>query len=565
MSALSLASPAADFYDRNHVNVVDGGALMAKPFRSEQLNDLFNDTTPFALIDIREPGEFNTSHIPGSSLIPRRRLEFDLHSAVPHAGSLIVLCDDDGRRVSQAVATIEAMGFDNVGWLDGGINRWVSLDYPTEWGVNVPSKDFGEKVEVVHHVPEIDAIELRSRMDRGEKMVILDTRTPEEYRRFCIPGGRSVPGGELALRITDITADLDPDTTVVVNCAGRTRSIIGTRVLQRMGLDREVVGLKNGTSGWVLAGYELESGATRDRLPNVSDAGRAAAEAYADRCAAEDGVRFLDIAGLDAMANRSVTESMYFIDVRTSEEYDRGRIPGFRWFPGGQCVQRSDDVAVVKNAPLVFCCDGRARAALTASWFRQLGHQEVYALNGGTRAWAAAGRPLESGMSIAALNDGSIAGGTESELLAEARRSVPAVSARALDENRPDVIIFVDTSQEFARGHVAGSRWVLRGWLEWQITDHVRSNDASIVVTCVDGRQSLLAAATLRQIGYSNTRVLAGGVTSWQAARLPVEEGLSGINRTPSDVVFSGPDRNYADMQNYLRWETALGEKYAAD
>ena len=127
--------------------------------------------------------------------MPRRRLEFDLHDAVPHAGTLIVLCDDDGRRVSQAVATVEAMGFSNVGWLDGGINRWMSLDYPTEWGVNVPSKDFGEKVEVVHHVPEIDAIELRARMDRGEKMVILDTRTPEEYRRFCIPGGRSLPGG----------------------------------------------------------------------------------------------------------------------------------------------------------------------------------------------------------------------------------------------------------------------------------------------------------------------------------------------------------------------------------
>ena len=244
---------------------------MAISFSPEQLTKLFNATSPFALIDVREPGEYNTSHIPGSSLIPRRRLEFDLHDAVPHAGTLIVLCDDDGRRVSRAVTTVEAMGFSHVGWLDGGINRWVSLDYPTEWGVNVPSKDFGEKVEVVHHVPEIDAIELRSRMDRGEKMVILDTRTPEEYRRFCIPGGRSVPGGELALRITDITADLDPDTTVVVNCAGRTRSIIGTRVLQRMGLDREVVGLKNGTSGWVLAGYELESGATRDRLPGVSE------------------------------------------------------------------------------------------------------------------------------------------------------------------------------------------------------------------------------------------------------------------------------------------------------
>ncbi len=536
---------------------------MAKSFSPQQLSELFNDTSPFALIDVREPGEYNSSHIPGSSLIPRRRLEFDLHDAVPHAGSLIVLCDDDGRRVSHAVATVEAMGFYHVGWLDGGINRWMSLDYPTEWGVNVPSKDFGEKVEVVHHVPEIDAIELRARMDRGEKMVILDTRTPEEYRRFCIPGGRSVPGGELALRITDITADLDPDTTVVVNCAGRTRSIIGTRVLQRMGLDREVVGLKNGTSGWVLAGYELESGANRDRLPSVSHEGRAAAEAYADRCAAEDGVQFLDIAGLDAMADRSVTESIYFIDVRTSEEYDRGRIPGFRWFPGGQCVQRSDDVAVVKNAPLVFCCDGKARATLTGSWYRQLGHREVYAVDGGTEAWVADGRPLESGMSLGALNDGSIGGETESELLVNARRAVPAVSARALEQNRPDVIIFVDTSQDFARAHVPGSVWIPRGWLEFQIKDHVRSNDASIVVTCVDGRQSLLAAATLRQIGYSNARVLSGGVTSWQAARLPVEEGLSGVTRTPSDIVFSGPDRTYADMQNYLRWETALGEKYA--
>ena len=263
------------------------------------------------------------------------------------------------------------------------------------------------------------------------------------------------------------------------------------------------------------------------------------------------------------MADRSVTESIYFIDVRTSEEYDLGRIPGFRWFPGGQCVQRSDDVAVVKNAPIVFCCDGRARAALTASWYRQLGHEEVYAVDGGTQAWVADHRPLESGMSIAALNDGSIAGETESELLVEARRTVPTVSAKALDQNRPDVIIFVDTSQDFARAHVPGSRWVPRGWLEWQITDHVRSSEASIVVTCVDGRQSLLAAATLRQIGYSNTRALAGGLTSWLAARLPVEEGLSGVTRTPSDIVFSGPDRTYADMQNYLRWETALGEKYA--
>ena len=535
---------------------------MAQPISTAQLQELFNGNIPFALIDVREPGEYNASHIPGSSLIPRRMLEFDLPAAVPHPNTRVALCDDDCRRVSKAVETVERMGYSDVVWLDGGVNRWMSLDHPTEWGVNVPSKDFGEKMEVVHHVPEIDALELHARMERGDKMVILDTRTPEEYRRFCIPGGRSLPGGELALRITDVTADLDSDTTVVINCAGRTRSIIGTRILQRMGLDREVVGLKNGTSGWVLAGYDLESGADRDELPQVTPAGLAAAEDYAARCAEEDGVRFLDVDGLENLIQRSQRESVYFIDVRTSEEYDRGRIQGFRWFPGGQCVQRSDDVAVVKNAPIVFCCDGKVRATLTASWYRQLGYEEVYALDGGTAAWEAAGHPLESGISVGAAFDGSISGLGEPELVTEARRTVPVVDPRTVQANDSAVVIFVDTSRDFARGHVPGARWVPRGWLEWQIADHVPSTDTPVVVTCGDGRQSLLAAAALAESGY-DVSALDGGMGAWIAAGLPVEEGLSGVMRTPADIVFSGPDRTYADMQHYLRWETELGYKYA--
>lgn len=531
----------------------------------DQLLDLFAGATPFALIDVREPGEYNASHIPGSSLIPRRMLEFDLAAAVPHPGTLIVLCDDDGRRVARAAETVENMGYSEVALLEGGVNRWMSLDHPTEWGVNVPSKDFGEKMEVVHKVPEIDAIELHARMERGEKMVILDTRTPEEYRRFCIPGGQSLPGGELALRITDVTADLDPDTTVVVNCAGRTRSIIGTRILQRMGIDREIVGLKNGTSGWVLAGYELESGADRDELPEVTESGRAAAEEYAERCAVEDGVRLIGVDGLDDLIRRSTSESVYFIDVRTADEYDMGRIRGFRWFPGGQCVQRSDDVAVVKNAPIVFCCDGKARATLTASWYRQLGYEEVYALDGGTAAWIEAGRPLESGLSVGASFDGSISGLGESLLLSDAREQVSTISARELSADDSAAVLFVDTSRDFSRGHVPGSHWVPRGWLEWQVEEFVPSTDSRVVVTCGDGRQSLLAAVTLGKMGYSNVAVLNGGITAWRANNLPVEQGLTGVMRTPADIVFSGPDRTYADMQHYLRWETELGVKYETE
>ena len=517
----------------------------------EALQNLLAGNTQFAFIDVREAGEYNTSHIPGSSLMSRRHLEFQLPLTVPYKGTPVMLCDDDGRRVSLAAVTVERMGYRHVSVLDGGINRWVSRDYPTEWGSNVPSKDFGEKVEVVHHVPELEATELHERIERGDKLVILDTRTPEEYRRFCIPGGRSVPGGELALRITDITKDLAPDTTIIVNCAGRTRSIIGTRVLQRMGL-KNVYGLKNGTSGWLLAGYQLETGADRVTLAPPSPEGVAAAEAYAARLAQEDGVRFLDIAALQAMLARRERETVYLIDVRTQEEYTAGHIPGFRWFPGGQAVQRSDDVAAVHNCPIVFACDRQARATLTASWYRQMGFHEVYAVAGGTTAWAARGLSLEKG-----LVEPSPFG------LDTARSQVSLLSPQALQASQPPVTIFVDTSQDFARGHTPGAHWVPRGWLELRIAEVAPARATPVAVTCLDGRSATLAGATLQELGYQSVAVLDGGMAAWQKAGLPVEKGLAGVMAPPNDVVLSGPDRNFADMMNYLRWEEALGYKYA--
>jgi rhodanese-related sulfurtransferase len=512
---------------------------------------LLEGPAPFALIDVREAGEFNSTHIPGASLIPRRQLEILISQAVPFKGTSIIICDDDGRRAQLAGATLERLGYRQVSVLDGGINRWASNDYPTEWGMNVPSKDFGEKVEVVHHVPELTATELHDRQARGDKLVILDSRTPEEYQRFCIPGGRSVPGGELALRITDIAKNLDKDTTIIVNCAGRTRSIIGTRVLQRMGLSN-IFGLKNGTSGWVLAGFQLESGADRVALPDPSPDGVAAAEAYAAKLAAEDGVRYLDVAGLRALLQKRDEATVYCIDVRTREEYAKGHIPGFRWFPGGQAVQRSDDVAVVKNCPIVFCCDGKARATLTASWYRQMGHQEVYAVDGGVTAWTASGLPLDTGVAEE-LPVGYDAARQQAKLLAP----------QALQAASPAAIIFVDTSQDFARGHVPGARWVPRGWLELWIGDVVAGKDTPIAVTCNDGKSAVLAGATLQELGYRNVSALEGGMIAWQKAGLPVEKGLAGIMAPPTDVVPAGPDRSYADMMNYLRWEEALGYKYA--
>ena len=527
---------------------------MPTPISPHDLHLRLSDDAPIALIDVRDPPDYNASHIVGASLIPRRVLEFELGEAVPHPNTPIVFCDEDERRVHFAAGTAERMGYRDVSTLSGGTNRWAFLDLPTEWGVNVPSKDFGERVEVVHHVPEIDADDLHARIERGDPLVILDTRTPEEYRRSCIPGGRSMPGGELAFRITDVLEDAPPDATVVVNCAGRTRSIIGTRVLQRMALERDVVGLKNGTAGWMLAGHELEFGADRDSLPSVTPDGQAAAEQYARRCAAEDGVQLIGVDELDELRERSEHESVYFIDVRTDVEHEAGHIPGFRWFPGGQAVQRSDDVAIVHHAPIVFACDGVARAALTASWYRQMGHRHIYALEGGIGAWTSAGRSLESGVRS-----------SEPGLLSEARASVVSVEPGDIFRAADALVIHVGTSQQFAQAHPPGARWAPRGSLEGDIAELAPEDSTPLVVVCESGEQSLLAAQTLLELGRPSASAVAGGMAAYRAAGLPIEFGLAGVLSPPNDILTFGPQRGYADMQHYLRWETALGEKYEAE
>jgi rhodanese-related sulfurtransferase len=527
---------------------------MAREIAPATLAHLLDTDAALALIDVREHGEYNQAHIPGSTSVPRRQLESRMGRLVPFRGVQVVLCDDNGRRAALAAQTLERMGYTRVAVLEGGVNLWASLEKPTEWGMNVPSKDFGEKMEVQHHVPTIDADELARRQRRGDALLIVDTRTPEEYRRFCIPGGRSAPGGELALRIHDLVRE-HPGATVVVNCAGRTRSIIGARVLQRMALPN-VLSLRNGTSGWLLAGLQLERGADRVALPAPSPEGRAVAEAFAARVAAEDGVQMLDVAGLEGLMARAIAETVYLVDVRTREEYAAGHIPGFAWFPGGQAVQRADDTVAVKTGIVIFCCDGTARAGVTASWYRQMGFPNVYAVAGGTTAWKAAGK--------------SLAAGTDEPvepLVAEARERVrqvaPSALAALLASSRPPVVLNVETSDRFAAGHVPGARWLSRSWLELRLPELAADKAAPLVVTDEDGHDAVLAAATIGDLGYRDVAALAGGMEAWRKEGRPIEQGLTGVMRPPDDVVPAGPDRGYADMINYLRWEEKLGHKYA--
>ncbi|GIT52924.1 MAG: hypothetical protein Ct9H300mP16_00840 [Pseudomonadota bacterium] len=192
---------------------------------------------------------------------------------MPRLVTPIVLCDDCGGEAERAAEQIARFGYTRFEILDGGIAAGKGkAGYEIFSGVNVPSKAFGEFFEQEYETPRLPAAQVKAKIDAGEKVVILDSRPMVEFNNMSIPGGSCCPGAELVYRVSDAVED--PDTLVVVNCAGRTRSIIGCQSLINAGIPNPVVALKDGTMGWHLAGFALDHGQTLRHQRSVSPVSR---------------------------------------------------------------------------------------------------------------------------------------------------------------------------------------------------------------------------------------------------------------------------------------------------
>src|SRR5213596_3149310 len=485
---------------------------------ADELVRRMQSNAPHALLDLREKATYERGHIYRATSLPRRLLEFRLPALVPARATPLVVCDADGRLAALALPTLGEMGYPDVRTLDGGLAAWHAEGRPLVEGVNVPSKVFGERALHECQTPQLAPHELRERIERGDDLVIVDARTPEEYARGTLPGAWSVPGGELVFRIAELVGH--PETTIVVHCGGRTRSYIGAESLRRMRLANPVVALENGTMGWDLAGLALERGAGR-WAPAPSARSRAVATLTAKRVAAEDGIPFV-----------------------SPDELAAGHVAGAVWAPGGQAVQATDEYVAVRAASIVLVCDGVARSVMAASWLRRMGLPDVAVLAGGLSAWTDAGGAVEPG------HPALVPFGWEAARQRVARLG-PADLGSAL-------IVSVDPSDAYAHRHVPGARWLCRSRLEWTIGTVAPDRRASIVVTCADGVASTLAAATLGRLGYTAVSVLDGGTRAWVEAAGAVESGPTRLGDEPDDVVLKPYERGRAAMERYLSWEAEL-------
>jgi len=338
-----------------------------------------------ALLDLRHEAAFATGHPLFAANMAAGRIALDAETRLPRKDVLIVVYDAGEGLVAEAADRFKALGYSNVRALDGGLQGWKDAGFELFQDVNSYAKAFGELVEARRHTPSLAAEEVATLIARKANIRILDVRRFDEYTTMNIPGSISVPGGELVLRAGE--AAPDPDTTIIVNCAGRTRSIIGTQSLINAGVANKVVALRNGTIGWTLARQNLEHGADRRGEIGAFEG----AEANARDVAYRAGVRHINMEEAAALAAQS-HRTLYRFDVRDEAEYTAGHLKGFRHYPGGQLVQEIDMAAAVRGARILLTDNRSVRADMTASWLAQMGW-EVYVLDGGYDGALEAGPP----------------------------------------------------------------------------------------------------------------------------------------------------------------------------
>lgn len=521
----------------------DGSDLPLKDYHQVRAGFLALDELAF--LDVREEAPHAEGHPLFAANVPLSRLELVAYAKLPRRDVPIVTLDSGEGLAEAAAHRLKAMGYSEVAVFKGGIAGWTAAGGELFIDVNVPSKAFGELVESVCHTPSLPADEVKALIDSGEDCIVVDTRRFDEYQRMTIPGSISVPGAELALRLPEMLPSAD--TKVIVHCAGRTRSLVGTQSLINFGLPNTVCALRNGTMGWTLARQTLELGQSRKYPDNAGTADPASARKarkVADRAGVKRATRD-DVSRWSSQEGRTT----YFFDVRSLEEYARAHVPGFISIPGGQLVQELEMYAPVRGARVVLCDADGVRANMTASWLAQMAW-DVFVADGFNAAdFTARGVP-----------DAHIPPAPRNRIVKA------ATLASWLAGNGDTVVIDVAKHAAFRNGHIPGAWFLIRSLLSQSVANLPAA--ARYVVTCTDATLAPFVAPELAENVAGDVYVLEGGNTAWVAAGYPVEDGETRLASPPIDRYrrpYEGTNVPDSAMQAYLDWEFGLVAQLARD
>lgn len=505
------------------------------------LKKQIHDRDEIAVLDIREHGQYGENHLFFAVSLPYSELELEIERLIPRNNTRIVMYGNQHETgvLQNAWSAASKMGYTNISLLEGGIQAWQAEGYATFSGVNLPSKTFGELAEHVYDTPRISALELQQLLKNdSHNIVVLDGRPVPEYRKMNIPGSVCCPNGELALRAGQLAPD--PDTTIVINCAGRTRSIVGAQTLINLGIPNKVYALENGTQGWYLADLPLEHQSDRlyperiaeGDLPQLQQRSAAIAQRY----------NICTIDATQAKAWLANTDRTTFLcDVRTPEEYAQGGLSAeIQHTPGGQLIQATDEYVGVRKSRLVLLDYDGVRAPVIASWLKQLGW-DVYLLKNPEK-----------------LEIAPYSGGYQPSLQ---HTTVLAANELAQFVNSHPQAKIVDTrpSMQFRKLRLKSAVWAIRPSL---VSAVPKDKTAAVLLIGEQQDKLQLLAHDLEQAGHTSVYLACMDHDSMTHCGLALSTDDNALpDEACIDFLFFVHDRHQGNKEaarKYLEWETNL-------
>jgi len=504
------------------------------------------DGKEIAIVDPREEGVFGEAHLLYAVNLPLSKLELNIFRMIPRLATRIVLTDGGEGTSQRAALKLKEFGYSNAAILDGGYPAWKKAGYEIFSGMSVEGKAFGEWITLHYQTPTMTPEQVQQRIANGEKVLILDSRPSNEYVNMNIPGSINVPVSELVFRFFQL--GVSPDTLIVVNCAGRTRSLIGAQSLINAGVPNKVAAMRGGTMAWQMAGFPLEYGSTR-HAPEPWGTNLQKSLQTAQSVADRFGVKTIDAKQLEAF-KADGDRSLYIIDLRTPDEYRAGHRPDSTYGWGVQLVQGMDKYAATRNARIVLIDNYMVRALMTASWMVQADWPETYVL----------ADPFE-GVSLSTGDYKPRVPGSDQVKLPH----IEAAELNAQLQANKTTLIDVSDSLSYKKGHIPGAWFAIRSHLDEALRTIPQSSN--FVVTGDNPALVALTGRDLAAISGKPVSILAGGNAAWRKANLPLTQGFEKL-ATKTDDIFLQPflwgqfepmSHEFKQAANaYFEWELQL-------
>ena len=503
----------------------------------ETVRSWISDKEEVAFIDVREIGQHTNGHPFFSISIPYSLFEFNIKILVPNKQTRVILIDNNNG-ISDLVYNIaHQMGYSNISIIEGGVEEWVSAGYKLFDGINVPSKSFGELIEKYFHTPSITAKELAQKQKNNENYIVIDGRPFLEYNKMSIPKSICCPNAELFYRVSSYIKDIN--TEIIINCAGRTRSIIGAQTLIDFGIKNKVKALENGTQGWFLSELSLEHNKNKylEVLPNDLEIQQLQKKVL--KLTNDLNIDLIDLKKAQELIIDK-KKSTFIFDVTTSKTISTK--PGtIMNVPGGQLIQATDKYIGVWKATVILVDDGDLiRAGTTSFWLKKMGY-EVYILKEG----------LLKAQTLKFTKE------IDHKLI-----DLDFINLEDLVKIKKQILYDIRSSKDFCKMRIKNSIWLNRAHL---YREKIKTDDPIIIITDNLEKASLIVKDLKQKDKGAIIKVYKWNqneITSYPSVIDVTIETLSEQNNIDFNFhTHMRHDGNKEHAKQYLEWEINLVSK----